>query len=264
MKPTRTLLRGLHLLEILGQSDEWMRVTDLAERADLDKATTTRLLHTLVIAGYVRQDPDEKTYHLTANVLRLSQGFRAQLDLKAVAEKQLAALRDEVNESVHLGVREDSHVVYIDKLDSTRSIRLVSAIGQRMPLHTTALGKAILSVTPEEQRQQLLKTMDLVPRTPQSITSVEALRAQLEVTAACGFAVDDRENEDNVTCVAAPIFGPRGQVVGAVSVSGPTFRMEGRLDEIAERCCRTAREITEELGGSADSPELTTDRIIES
>lgn len=250
MKLTRTLLRGLRLLEVLAESGDGLRVTDLSEKADLDKATALRLLATLEHAGYVAQAADTKIYQLTGKIVRMAQEVGHELDLRHVARPHLTALRDSNNESVHLGVRDGEQVVYVDKLESTRSIRLVSAVGQHMPLNTTALGKAILSAMSPEARESVLEKATLASRTEHSITDPAKFKEELELTARRGFAVDHGENEDNVICVGAPVTGPDDEVVAAVSVSGPFFRMKDQIEEVGKECRRTAEAISRQLGAT--------------
>jgi DNA-binding IclR family transcriptional regulator len=243
VKPTRTLLRGLEVLEVLGTSPEPVGPTRVAQLVGLDKATAGRLLFTLCEAGYATQT-DTGSYRLTGKLLTLASAVSLEPELRDRARPHLLALRDATGETVHLGVREGDHVIYIDKLDGTHSIRLVSAIGQTMPLHTTALGKAALAWLEPAEREAALAGLELVPRTDRSITSLEALREELDRTRTRGFAVDDRENEDHASCIGAPILGAGGEVVGMLSLSGPSYRIAERLDELGERCRDAADRIS--------------------
>lgn len=252
---TRTLSRGLDVLEALASADELgVGPSAVAEMVDLDKATVTRLLRTLVEAGYVAQDEVSRRYRLTGKIRRLAQGVGAQLDLQRVARPHLSRLRHEIGETVHLGVREGLSVFYVEKLVSANSIQLVSEVGQTMPLHTTSLGKAILSALPEADRGVLYAQMDFAPRTARTIRSVEEFRAEISRTEARGYAIDDRENEDFGACVAAPIIGPDGRPVGAVSVSGPDFRIRDHFDRLGRAARDTAVAIARELGADTNVP----------
>ncbi len=157
---TRSLSRGLDVLEALARASEReLGPSAIAQRVGLDKATVTRLLRTLVEGGYVVQDEASRRYRLTGRILWLAHGVAARIDLRSVALPHLTALRDELGETVHLGVMEDLRVVYVDKLEADNSIQLVSAIGQTMPLHSTSLGKAMLAALPdaERARQQAIR-----------------------------------------------------------------------------------------------------------
>jgi DNA-binding IclR family transcriptional regulator len=250
-KPIRTLLRGLAVLEALAEIKGRAGPTELAERVGLDKSTVSRFLQTLKVAGYVHQDPDRRTYHLSAKVLSISHSFNEHLDLRRVARPHLERLRDEVQETVHLGVRSEDRIVYVDKVEPERSVRLVSAVGRSVPIHTTALGKAILSRYSEEEMDAIVRTLELEQRTSRSITSHDRLREAIRETAARGYAIDDGENEDHVSCVAAPVVGSGDEVLGALSVSSPTFRIAEQLDEVGMLCRVAADDISREAGHRA-------------
>lgn len=247
--PGRTLLRGLQLLELLASGSDGS-VTDLASTAGLDKGTTSRMLSTLRTAGYVRQDAVTRRYRLSGKILWLAQGYADQLDLRGAAHPHLGALRDAVGETVHLGVREDDRVIYIDKVEAGRSIRLVSTIGHAEPVHTTALGRAILSRLPAVERRRLVRRFDHDARTPNTVTDPDSLLAVLAEAEQRGFAIDDEENQEHVTCVGAAVVDVLGHPIGAVSCSGPTFRMRDRIDEVGPLCRATAADISGAIGGA--------------
>ena len=252
MKTTRTLERGLVILETLAGVDGGrLSLTEIAEAVELDKATATRLLHTLVECGFVVKD-DERRYAVSSKLQHLAARVRSDQDLVSIARPHLEELRERTDETVHLGKLVGDRVVYIDKLETTRSIRLVSAVGQTMPLHCTGLGKAILSALPKEDADDLMLSLDLTPRQPRSIRTVDALRLEIETTRARGYAVDDRENEENVVCVAAPVL-VRGTVLGALSLSGPAFRIESLMEDLGEQVRRTAEAISKDADVLLDS-----------
>jgi DNA-binding IclR family transcriptional regulator len=250
---TRTLSRGLDVLEALAAADEHgLGPSAISQQVGLDKATVTRLLGTLVGAGYVAQDDRTRRYRLTGKILWLAHCVTTRLDLRSVARPHLKALRDELGETVHLGVIEDLRVVYVDKLEGDNSIQLVSAVGQTMPLHSTSLGKAMLAALPQEEREGKYARMDLLPRTDRTICDLATLREEIRRTQRCGYATDDRENEPFGACVGAAIIGADGRPVGAISVAGPSFRIRDRFQHLGERVRATAEAIGRELGADAD------------
>ncbi len=252
---TRALSRGLDVLEALARSDEGgLGPSALGRRVDLDKATVTRLLRTLVAAGYVTQDDATRRYRLTGRILWLAHRASVRLDLRSVARPHLTALRDELGETVHLGVMDDLRVVYVDKLEADNSIQLVSAIGQTMPLHSTSLGKAMLAALPDDEREAVYARMDLAPRTDWTIRDLATFREEIQRTQLRGYSTDDRENEPFGACVGAAIVGPGGRPFGAISVSGPYFRIRHRLPVFGERVRAVAGAIERELGTDAGLP----------
>ncbi len=250
---TRTLLRGLDVIEALADADAaGVGPSAISDAVDLDKATVSRLLRTLAEAGWVRQDGDTRRYRLSGKILRLAANLRVHLDLRTVAAPHLRALREELGETVHLGAMEDLGVFYLDKLESPNSIQLVSRVGQVMPLHSTSLGKAMLAALPDDEREARIARMDFVPRTDRTITTVAAFRREIVLTQQRGYATDDRENEPLGACVAAAIIGPEGRPVGAVSVSGPHYRVHSHLEDFGEHARATAAAIALDLGANLD------------
>jgi DNA-binding IclR family transcriptional regulator len=251
--PTRTLLRGLDVIDALSAADALgLGTSAIADSTGLDKATVSRLLRTLVEAGWVRQDEVTRRYRLTAKIVRLAGSVRAHLDLRTAAAPHLRALRQRLGETVHLGVMEDARVFYLDKLEAPNSIQLVSRVGQLMPLHTTSLGKAILAALPEEECEAILAGIDFAPRTEMTIDNIEDFREALALTRERGFATDDRENEPLGACVAAAIMGADGRPLGAISASGPHYRIRDHFADFGRQVRATAAAVALDLGASPD------------
>lgn len=238
-------MRGLEVLEALAVSsgEEGVRLSDLAAKVDLDKATTARLVGTLCEAGYAFQDVATRRYRLAGRVLALASQFEASLDLPKRAGSAISDLQKAVNETIHLGIREGDHVIYIAKFETSRPVRISSGIGQKNPLHSTALGKAIMSAMSESERDELIASLDLKLQTKNTISDGSELRRDVARAAERGYSIDDRENEDSVVCVGAPIVNSAGRVIAAISISGPAFRMSEKSDELGELCSKTALEI---------------------
>jgi DNA-binding IclR family transcriptional regulator len=252
---TRTLSRGLDILEVLVRGgDDGLGPSAIGQQVDLDKATVTRLVRTLVETGYVTQDERTRRYRLTGKILWLAHSVTTRLDLRSVAHPYLKALRDELGETVHLAVIDDLRVVYVDKLEGDHSIQLVSAIGQTMPLHSTSLGKAFLATLPEEEREGKYARMDFLPRTDRTIRDLVTFREEIRRTQRRGYSTDDRENEPFGACVGAAIVRADGRPVGAISVSGPSFRIRDRFPYCGGRVRAVARAIARELGADPREP----------
>lgn len=245
---SRTLHRGLRLLdELAAAGGQGLRLTDLAAKTSLDPATTQRLLGSLAEYGYCRQDPRTKLFHVTSRVLSLASSYRGDQNIRTVAAPHLSALRDDVGEVVHLGVLEGSEVVYIDKFQAENPITLRSGIGEANPLHTTSLGKALLSTMDDAAVLALLGDGDLERRTEKTITDRRAFLREIALTAQRGYSIDDRENEDLITCVGAPIVNRAGLAIAAISVSGPTYRMEHRVEEVGSKVAVVSQTIGMEV-----------------
>lgn len=248
---TRALARGLQVLEAIAEAgDGGLGPSAVARALRLDKATVLRLLVTLSDLDYIVQDPVTRGYRLTAKVVRLARKVTDRLDLREVARPHLEALRSRVRETVHLATVDGVNVVYIDKLESEQSIQFKSMVGQVMPLHSTALGKAFLAALPEDQRESRYGRLELTPRTERTLTTLDGLRADVDQTRVRGYAIDDRENEPSGACVAAAICGPDGSPIAAVSVTGPDFRMRDRFRDLGDQVRATAALIAWDLGAA--------------
>ena len=175
-----------------------------------------------------------------------------------MARPYLIALRDKSEETVHLAILEHERVVYIDKLASSKAVQLVSRLGDRMAVHTTALGKAMCASLAPQVLDELLKRLTYEARTQYSLVSEEVLRDEIAATASLGYALDNRENEDGVVCVAAAIPDAYHVLASpaAISISGPDFRMYPRILELGICCRDTAANIALALGISNDNPKI--------
>ncbi len=246
---TRALARGLEVLEALARAEgRTLGISAIADQVGLDKATVTRLLQTLIVSGYAAREAENRQYRLTGKILNLAHIATAGLDLLSLARPHLRRLRDGLDETVHLGVLGDLSVVYLDKLESTNSIQLVSAVGQTMPLHSTSLGKAMLSAIPEDEMEARLARMDFARRTDRTICDIDEFRREIRLIRERGYATDDRENEPLGACVAAAIVGGDGKLVGAISVAGPHFRVRDHFEAFGRAAQATAQAVARELG----------------
>lgn len=245
---TRTLLRGLTLLEMIGEERDGATVTELAAAAQLDKGTVSRLLSTLRDAGWAYQSPEDRRYRLAGKALSLSHDYTNRVDLRALAMPLLSDLRDEWNETVHLGVIEDADVVYVERLAPTTTVQVVSIVGQRMPIASTAMGKAFLSALPAEERDRRAAEQPLVRRTEHSIVDHATFIADLVRSAERGYAIDAEENDAEITCVGSAVTDVTGRPIATISVSGPSYRMKKQVDEVGQSCAAAAKSISAALG----------------
>lgn len=244
-RPTRTLVRGRAVLGSLAEADDDLSLTEVSQRANLDKATSLRLLKTRVVTGYVTQTSDGARYGLASKVARPGVRFTEAQAFRDVALPHLERLRDVTNETVHLGHVFGNHAVYIAKLDTRQSVRLSSAAGQIMQLHTTGLGKAILAYQSPGNLAHLVSRLDFRPKQPASIRSSKSLCANLHEIRERGYSIAICENEKGVACVGAAVV-IEGKVLGGLSVAGPDFRITPFVHEFGKLAVVTARAIAKD------------------
>jgi len=172
-----------------------------------------------------------------------------QYDLRDRAQPHLRRLVTETEETAHLCVLEAARVIYIDKIEPARAVRMITRVGATNPLHCTSVGKAIMAFLPEEKVDELFKRIRYERFTHRTIATPEALRAELEKTRRRGYAIDDEEIEDGLRCIAVPLLDAQRQPVAAVSVSGPSFRVTAqKLPAIANHLLQCVRGISMDMG----------------
>lgn len=237
-----TLARGLRLLVALGEARKGLTLTELANRVDLPKPTAMRMLRTLGEFGFVSRDG--RSYRVGPSCLALGSLYSFDDDLKCVALPVMRDLMQRTGEVVQLGVLKGRNILYLERVEPQRSVAVVlSRPGCLRPAHCTALGKAILSFG--DSARSYLEVDALETRTASSITDPRALRTELKATRERGYAVDNGECDDEVRCVAAPIFDGEGRCVAALSVSTPDFRMPpGVREKTGRMVIEAARKIS--------------------
>jgi len=247
--PIKVLDKSLSVLELLLQKDSAMNMTELSEKLELYPSTIHRILDTLKYRGYVEQDPHTQKYQLGLKALELGMAKLHQMDLVREATPYLKELVNQCNETVHLGVLEEGEVLYLAKEESSQTIRMISYVGKRAPLHCTALGKVLLAYLPAEERKKILGKRELPRLTENTITDKRELEKELDKVREQGFALDREENEKDVRCVAAPIRNYQGEVIAAVSVSSPIFRIDKNAqNDLKEALIETSKNISKRLG----------------
>jgi len=252
----QTVVNALRVLETFQDAEE-LGVTDIARSLDLHKNNVFRLLATLELQGYIEQR-DGGPYRLGTRCLELGRAYsRAGGDLLRRAGASLDALARETGETAHMAVLRDFEVVHLDGRESSQLLRVGSRVGRRLPAHCTALGKVLLGCADERLRSDydrwITASGGLETRTESSVVDRDKLFEHLRGVAVRRVAVDLEECEPGLCCVAAPVFDDTGHLVAALSVSGPSVRLdpESLVAEVAPRVSAAADRLSSELGYSA-------------
>jgi DNA-binding IclR family transcriptional regulator len=235
--------RVVDILETFTRLGPELGVTDISRALDLKKATAHRLLSSLRRRGIVAQDPVTRRYRLGMKLWELGSMATSSVDWADRVKPYLQQLTDRTGETTHLAVLSDGQVLYVDKVESARSLRMPSQVGRRLPVHCTGVGKALIAYLPEEVLRALLGRRELARFTPNTITELPKLEEELARVRERGYTIDDEEIEEGLVCIAAPVRDHTAHVVAAVSIAGPSSRL--RPDRIAEQ----AREVLEAANG---------------
>ena len=233
--------RSFSIIEQLGERGG-CGVSELAESLSISKSTVHNHLQTLRSLGYVVQDGDE--YRLGLQFLGFGDRARQHHDLYHVAKPETDSLVEAVGERAQVMVEDDGVGIYIYQSLADQAVRTDSHIGTVVDLHATSVGKAYLAYLPDDRLDEFLEAISFTEQTPDTLTEVESLRAELDDIAERGYAFNDEERTVGMRAVGAPILSADDdRVLGAISVSGPTTRMKGTWyrEEVPEMVTQSAQ-----------------------
>ena len=216
-----SILRSSNILRFLAEVKAHIKISELAHELRLDRSTTYRILLSLEKCGLVEKDKETGEYSLGLFAFEIGNAYLNRIDLPKVSKPIMTDLALTVQETVHLAVLSGTEIVYVDKVDSPRPLGIMSKIGQRAPLHCTALGKVLLAFQHEDELKRIIHQLKLVPLTSNTIIAKKRLMEELRAIKRQGYALDNREIEEDVECIGAPILDHRGNVIAALSISGP-------------------------------------------
>jgi len=239
--------RALSVLEILATHGE-AGVTEVAAELGVHKSTAFRLVAALENRGFVEQLADRGKYRLGFGLVRLAGAAAAQLDIAREGQPICDALAADLEETVNIAILDGDRAVNVSQARGPGALSIHNWVGQGTPLHATSSGKVLLAHAPDAVRKDAL-SRELPRFTAATITDPEALRQHLHRVAEQGWASTVEEYEVGLNAVAAPVRGPDGDVIAALSVSGPSFRMDVEdFPRLAPRVVAAADELGRRLG----------------
>lgn len=221
---TGTLGKAMSLLELIALSEKPMRFTDVLEASGQPRGTVHRQLSHLLAEGLIEQSTDQ-TYVAGLRLLRFAARAWSSNDLRNVAAPHLAALHEATGESVHLGVLHGGEITYLDKIEGKHALRMHSQVGNASPAYCTGVGKAALSLLPDDEMRIVAESLDFRRFTENTLAGPEALLAEVAAIRAAGFGFDLEEHEVGIHCVAAPVRAEGRAFQAAISVTGPAYRI---------------------------------------
>lgn len=246
-----SLAHGLSVLEAVGSHGGSITLATLAENVGLSKTSTWRLVHTLVSAGYVRQDPKNRTFSPAPRILSLGYSYFDSLDIKQLAFPFLQELSAHFNETVNLAIQDGDELVYVDRIGTTQIINVNLHVGSRLPLFNTSLGRALICETPDEWLRAYLGRLTDEPSAKDYLrTGKRPLMKLLDDARRQRFSINDEELVKGLRSVASPLVDASGAIVGAVGIAVPSSRVtvaELRRD-FAPQLLATSDRISTALG----------------
>jgi sugar lactone lactonase YvrE/DNA-binding IclR family transcriptional regulator len=256
---TQALTRGIALLGYVAEAKEPLRFVDLAAHAKLSRPTVHRILAALVEARLLRLDPRNQTYRLGPRLFEMAHRVWDEFDLRGAAEPELVRLTELSAETTRLGILDGDGVLYVDQRDAAQqAVRLTNRVGGRVEAHASACGKAMLAqLDPAGRARFLARLQPLSAPAPGTLTDSEALRRELDLTAARGYAISLEEQSEGVHAVAAAVLDHRARPLGAICIVGPAYRLpEARLHALGREVIEAARRTSGHAGQSAMSLEV--------
>jgi DNA-binding IclR family transcriptional regulator len=221
----QSLARAFGIMEEVARSRDGISLAELSKRVGLHNSTTFHLVRTMVSLGYIRQIKDDKRYRIGRPLFALAASALDEIEMVSLATPVLEDLSRETGESGHFAVRMGDSVVVIARTAAPGAFQLTERVGVVRPAHCTALGKVILAALRPDQLDRFLGRIELTAVTPKSITELGALKADIDEVRSSGLAFDDGEFNPEVRCVAVPVKDFTGQVIGAIGISGPIWRL---------------------------------------
>lgn len=256
-----TIGKACDVLEQVAAFERPVRFGELLESSEFPKATLYRFLQSLTNQGMLHYEPERQTYSPGMRLVRLAHSAWTQSSLAPIARPFLDALSQETGETVHLAQLDSGQVLYVDKRNAQRPIEMYSEAGKVGPAYCTGVGKAMMAFLDEDRLRKTISQQSFHRFTDKTLATEEALRADLSLSRKRGYAVDDEEHEPGIICIACPILTPGGRLLGALSVTGSTGRMNF---EQLESWVPRVRQVAEQIGTEAQAwrfPESQQNRI---
>ena len=245
----QSLARGLAVIRAFDAEHQEMTLSEVASRTELTRATARRFLHTLVELGYMRTDG--RLFALTPLVLQLGFAYLSGQRLPELAQPFLEDLSRREGESTSLAVLDGTDIVYLARIHTRRIISVGISPGTRFPAHATSMGRVLLAALTAAELDAYFAAASLAPLTPRTLTSREAIEAELARIRAQGYAVVDQELEVGLRSVAVPVLGADGRTVAAINLA-LSARLDGSEDRDAE-IRRLVPELRKAASGIADA-----------
>jgi DNA-binding IclR family transcriptional regulator len=243
-----SVLKAVKILNLFHASETRLSLAEISQRLDIPKSTAHNLLNTLLSQRFIEK-VDGDLYALGTAPLALTQKIRVNVEIRDPAAPLLRELADYSRESVYLTVKDGDQALYIYAVESPQRLLARTAVGDRVPLHCTSVGKAMLAFLPDRAVDEIVDRVGLPTFTENTLDDLETLKEDLAKTRQNGYSVDEEEHEKKTYCVGAPIFDRKGQVIAACSISGSSPDIvSDKLADLSGHVVHAAQEISRRMG----------------
>jgi IclR family transcriptional regulator, KDG regulon repressor len=251
----QSLERAFSLLEAIADSPDGIGLTQLSRRTGLNSSTVFHLLKTMTQLGYIRQAEETKRYFIGSTLFCVAAAARTEVRIVNAADRIIRELAVSTGNTALFGMRSGDEIVVVAKAEGNGAFQISDRVGGMRPSHCTGMGKVMLAAMTEERLQRHLATYELKGYTPNTITERVRLLQELDEVRRSGLAFDDAEFHPELRCVAAPVHDFTGQVIGALAMSGPAWRLSLQaLQARSPQLRAAANELASQLGYEANRP----------
>ncbi|AJI22663.1 MULTISPECIES: IclR family transcriptional regulator [Priestia] len=241
--------RALRILDLFDEHTTELKITDISDQIGLHKSTVHSLLKTLQQRGYIHQNLENGKYGLGMKLFERGNYVIQSLDIRQLAKKYLMDLSAKTGQTTHLVILDGKEGTYIDKVEGPMAVILYSRIGKRIPLHCSAVGKALIAFKEKDELEKILSGYEYTEQTEFTITNEIEFLQELEKVQSQGYAVDNQENEPGVRCIAAPIRNHENKVIAAISLSTLIAGVDDiQLGIFVQQLKQAASELSEQMG----------------
>jgi DNA-binding IclR family transcriptional regulator len=250
----KSVKRALAVLQVLADEQSGLGIVEISERTSIPVSSVHRLLSTLADQGFVAQFLTSGRYHIGFRAFEVGSAFMRQVQLSEIARPHLHELVSLTKETANLAICDGDFAIYVDQVQSGRTLQVVPRPGARVPLHCSAVGKVFLAGMPDPSFERTVESLELPQWTLHTITEHAELRSAIDMVRSQGYALDDEEMQTGVRCVASPIFNHLGETSAALSITGPTVHVNDEtVPALTRQLQRIAGVISAQLGYDSES-----------
>lgn len=246
MKINRSVKRSIDILKLVSESKEGVSLGEIQSNLEIPKSSAFDIIQTLLATNMIDVlESDTKRYKIGLEAHIIGSNYKS--DLIEISKEYLKKLADLLGKTVFLGILDSGEIKYLNKLEPERAVFTIARLGSKNPIHCTSLGKAIMAYKNVEEVKGILKSRGMKSFTKNTITDIETYLEELNNVRKKGYSIDDREVEEIMLCIGAPIFDTKGDAVAAISASGFFNGYDG-IEKQGEYIKEAANKISKKLG----------------